>query len=140
MTSDLEFIKQNHRVVAEFRANGGKVQGGTPIILLTIKGAKSGQPRIYPLISVLYGDTYLAVASKGGAPKNPLWYYNLLAHPDVTVEAGNEKFEATARLLTDAEREQAFKQAVAVFPHYAEFQKKTDRAIPVFLLERNTKA
>lgn len=91
-------------------------------------------------MSVPYDDTYLAVASKGGAPKNPLWYYNLLAHPDVMVEVGNEKFEATARLLTGAEREQAFKQAVAVFPNYAELQKKTAREIPVFLLERNTKA
>lgn len=136
-----DLIERNRLVVEEFRANGGKVPGwGDPLILLTTRGAKSGEPRIYPLISVPYGDNYLAVASKGGAPKNPLWYYNLLAHPDVTVEVGNEKFEATARQLTGAEREQAFKQAVAVFPNYAEYQKKTAREIPVFLLERNTKA
>ncbi|QBD76103.1 nitroreductase family deazaflavin-dependent oxidoreductase [Ktedonosporobacter rubrisoli] len=138
--SDFDFIEQNRRLVEEFRANEGKVQGGIPVILLTIKGAKSGKPRIYPLVSVPFGENYLAVASKGGAPKHPLWYYNLLAHPDVTVEVGNEKFEATARLLASAEREQAFKQAVTVFPHYAEFQKQTAREIPVFLLERNTKA
>ena len=140
MMSDSDFIEYNHRIVEEFRANGGQVQGWAPLILLTTKGAKTGQTRIYPLMSVPYGDAYLAVASKGGAPKNPLWYYNLLAHPDVMVEVGNEKFEATARLLTGAEREQAFKQAVAVFPNYAELQKKTAREIPVFLLERNTKA
>src|SRR5215475_44739 len=80
------------------------------------KGAKSGQPRVYPLISVPYGDNYLAVASKGGTPKNPQWYYNLVAHPDVTVEVGNEQFEATARLLAGDERAQAFTNAVEVFP------------------------
>jgi len=67
-----------------------------------------------------------------------LWYHNLLAHPDVTVEVGNETFEATARLLTGDEREQAFAKAVAVFPPYGEYQKKTTRQLPVFLLERRT--
>ena len=133
-------IENNPRVVEEFRTNGGNVQGWGPLILLTIKGAQSGQPRVYPLMSVPYGDNYLAVASKGGAPKNPQWYYNLLAHPDITVEVGNEKFEATARQLTGDERAQAFAKAVAVFPNYAEYQKKTEREIPVFLLERNKKA
>ena len=130
-------IAMNRRVVEEFRANSGKVQGWGPLILLTTKGAKSGQTRLYPLMSVPYGDNYIAVASKGGAPKNPLWYYNLLAHPDVTVEVGNETFAAAARLLTGDEREQAFYKAVAVFPPYGEYQKKTTRQIPVFLLERH---
>src|SRR6266700_303634 len=115
MISDFDFIEQNRRVVEEFRANEGKVQGGIPVILLTIKGAKSGQARIYPLMSVPDGDNYIAVASKGGAQKNPLWYHNLLAHPDVTVEIGNETFAATARLLTGDERAQAFAKAIAVF-------------------------
>src|SRR5437764_218760 len=140
MINNNDRIEYNRRVVEEFRANGGQVQGWAPLILLTTRGAKSGEPRIYPLMSVPYGDNYVAVASKGGAPKNPLWYYNLLAHPDITVEVANEKFEATARLLTGDEREPAFAQAVAVFPNYAEYQKKTAREIPVFLLERNTKA
>ena len=87
-------------------------------------------------MSVPDGDNYIAVASKGGAPENPLWFHNLLAHPDVTVEVGNETFAATARLLTDHEREQAFAKAVAVFPPYEGYQKKTARQIPVFLLER----
>jgi F420H(2)-dependent quinone reductase len=129
--------QMNRRVVEEFRANSGKVQGWGPLILLTIKGAKSGQMRVYPLMSVPYGDNYIAVASKGGAPKNPLWYNNLLAHPDVTVEVGNETFAVTARLLTGDEREQAFEKAVAVFPPYGEYQKRTTREIPVFLLERH---
>jgi F420H(2)-dependent quinone reductase len=138
--SDTDRIENNRRVVEAFRANGGHVQGWGPLILLTIKGAKSGQPRVYPLMSVPDGDNYIAVASKGGAPENPLWYHNLLAHPDVTVEVGNETFAATARLLTGNEREQAFAKAVAVFPPYGEYQKKTAREIPVFLLERRANA
>jgi F420H(2)-dependent quinone reductase len=133
---DNKRIEMNRGVIEEFRANSGKVQGWGPLILLTIKGAKTGQTRVYPLMSVPYGDSYLAVASKGGAPKNPLWYNNLLAHPNVTVEVGNETFTANARLLTGDEREQAFGKAVAVFPPYAEYQKRTAREIPVFLLER----
>ncbi len=136
MSSDKDRIDHNRHVVEEFRANGGKVQGWGTLILLTTKGAKSGQERIYPLMSVPYADTYLAVASKGGAPKNPLWYNNLLAHPDVTVEVGSETFAATARLLSGDERTQAFAKAISVFPPYGEYQQKTTREIPVFLLER----
>ena len=138
--SNHDRIEHNLRVVEEFRANGGAVQGWAPLILLTTKGAKSGQTRVYPLMSVPYGAHYIAVASKGGAPKNPLWYNNLLAHPDVTVEIGNERFLATARLLTGDERTQAWAKAVAVFPAYGEYQKKTIRELPVFLLERRANA
>src|SRR5260370_13601188 len=132
---DSNRIEMNRRVIEEFRANSGKVQGWGPLILLTTRGAKSGQTRIYPLMSVPYGKNYIAVASKGGAPKNPLWYNNVLAHPDVTVEFRNETFAATARLLTGDEREQAFEKAVSVYPHYAESHKRTTRATPVFLLD-----
>lgn len=134
--ADADRITYNSRVVEEFRSNGGHVEGWGPLILLSTKGAKSGQPRIYPLMSVPDEQNYIAVASKGGAPQHPQWYYNLLAHPDVTVEVGTETFAATARLLTGDEREQAFTKAVAVFPPYGEYQKKTTRQIPVFLLER----
>lgn len=134
--SNTDRIDYNRRVIEEFRANRGEVQGWGPLILLTTRGAKSGQLRVYPLMAVPYGNNYIAVASKGGAPKNPLWYNNVLAHPDVTVEVGNETFAATARLLSDNEREQAFAKAVSVFPPYGEYQKKTSREIPVFLLER----
>jgi deazaflavin-dependent oxidoreductase (nitroreductase family) len=136
--NDAAFIERNHQVVEEFRANGGKVGGQGGILLLTIKGAKSGVERVYPLISVPYGDSYLAVASKGGSPKNPAWYHNLLANPDVTVEVGTEKFPATARLLSGEERAKAFARAVEVFPNYAEYQKNTEREIPVFIIERNS--
>ncbi|HCI82683.1 MAG TPA: nitroreductase family deazaflavin-dependent oxidoreductase [Ktedonobacter sp.] len=134
--SDRERIDHNRLVVEEFRANGGKVEGWGPLILVSIKGAKTGQTRIYPLMKVPYNGQYLAVASKGGAPRNPLWYDNLVAHPDVVVETGNETFAATARQLTGEEREQAFTKAISVFPPYADYQKKTSREIPVFLLER----
>jgi len=130
-------IEYNHRIVEEFRANEGKVQGWAPLILLTTRGARSGQIRIYPLISVPDGHNYIVVASKGGAPDHPQWYYNLLAHPDVRVEVGTQKFEATTRLLSGEERAQAFAKAIVVFPGYAEYQKKTTREIPVFLLERH---
>ena len=131
-----ERMERNRRVTEEFRANGGKVKGWAPLILLTIKGAKSGQPRIYPLMAVEYEGHYLAVASKGGAPENPAWYSNILAHPDVVVEDGNETFSATARLLTGEEREGAWAKAVSVFAPYAQYQEKTAREIPVFALQR----
>jgi F420H(2)-dependent quinone reductase len=130
----------NRRVVEEFRANGGKVQGWAPLILFTTTGAKSGQTRVYPVMAVPYGDDYLAVASKGGAPQHPMWYYNLLAQPEVTVETGNDTFAATARLLTGEEREHAFAMAIAVFPPYGQYQQKTARQIPVFRLERHAQA
>ena len=139
MSQDNALIARNRRVVEEFRANGGKVEGWAPLILVTTKGAKSGETRIYPLMSVPDGENYIAVASKGGAPENPLWYYNLQAYPDVTVEVGSETFAATARLLSGEERAKAFANATAVFAPYAEYQKKTAREIPVFLLERHTK-
>ncbi|GCE50388.1 deazaflavin-dependent oxidoreductase (nitroreductase family) [Thermosporothrix hazakensis] len=134
----MDFVTYNQSIVERFRESGGTVkQNGYPLLLVTIKGAKTGQPRVYPLISVPYGEHYLAVASKGGDPKHPLWYYNLLANPEVTVEVGQETFTATARLLSGEERERAFAHAVTVFPPYAEYQKKTTREIPVFVLERH---
>lgn len=128
--------ERNKGVIEEFRSNGGKVDGWGGLILLTTTGAKTGQPRIAPLMLVTEGNRIIAVASKGGAPKHPDWYLNLLAHPQVTVEVGNEKFETTARVLTGTEREQAFQRAVEVFPPYGEYQKKTTREIPVIALER----
>ena len=133
---DAEFIENNVKVVEEFRANGGKISGGVPLILITTKGAKTGQERVYPLMAVPYDDSYLAVASKGGAPKHPQWYHNLMAHPDITVEVGIEKFPARARRLRGEERAKAFVKAAQVFSPYREFQQKTAREIPVFLLER----
>jgi deazaflavin-dependent oxidoreductase (nitroreductase family) len=130
---------RNKAVIEEFRTHEGQVQGWGSLILLTTTGAKTGQQRIIPLMRVDEGDRVIAVASKGGYPKHPEWYFNVLAHPEVTVEVGSEKFETTARILTGQERERAFARAVEVFPNYAEYQKKTDREIPVIALERPTK-
>jgi deazaflavin-dependent oxidoreductase (nitroreductase family) len=127
---------RNNGVIEEFRTNGGKVTDWAPLILLTTTGAKTGQPRIAPLMLVEDGNSVLAVASKGGYPTHPDWYLNLLAHPEVTVEVGSEKFETTARVLSGAEREKAFKRAAEVFPPYAEYQTKTEREIPVVALDR----
>ena len=130
---------RNRAVIEEFRANGGQVQGWGSLILLTTTGAKTGQQRIAPLMLVNDGNRLLAVASKGGAPKHPDWYLNILAHPEVTVEVGSEKFETTARILTGDEREQAYRRAAEVVPPYADYQKRTTREIPVIALERPTK-
>lgn len=135
----INWNERNKGVIEEFRANGGKVKGWPPLILLTTTGAKTGQPRIAPLIQVTYGDSLLAVASKGGSPKHPEWYLNLLAHPQVMVEVGSERFTATARVLTGDERERAFKRAVEVYPRYGLYQEKTAREIPVIALERSAK-
>ena len=108
--------KRNKAVIGEFRAHGGQVKGWAPLILLTTTGAKTGRPRIAPLMLVPDGDRIIAVASKGGHPKHPDWYLNLLVHPQVTVEVGSEKFTTTARILIGDERERAFKRAVEVFP------------------------
>jgi len=131
--------ERNKGVIEEFRANGGRAKGWGSLILLTTTGAKTGQPRIAPLMRVDDGDRLLAVASKGGASKHPDWYLNLLANPEVTVEVGNEKFTTTARVLTGEERERAFKRAVEVFPPYGQYQRKTAREIPVIALERPAK-
>lgn len=131
-----EHLRRNKGVVETFRANGGKVEGWGPLILLTTTGAKSGQPRIAPLMLVEEEDRILAVASKGGFPKHPDWYLNLLAHPEVTVEVGSEKFTTTAKILSGDERAKAFKRAVEVYPGYAEYQTKTERELPVIALER----
>jgi deazaflavin-dependent oxidoreductase (nitroreductase family) len=128
--------ERNEPIIKEFRENRGKVKGWASLILLTTKGAKTGQPRIIPLMYVPYGNQILAIASKGGAVKHPEWYHNVLAHPDVTVEVGDEKFETTARILTGAEREKAFEKAVEVFPPYGKYQKIAPREIPVMALER----
>ena len=128
--------ERNKPVIEEFRANGGRVKGWGPLMLLTTTGAKTGQPRIAPLMLVTDGNRLLAVASKGGDPKHPDWYLNLLVHPEVTVEVGNEKFTATARVLSGEERERAFQRAAEVYPRYALYQQKTAREIPVIALER----
>ena len=130
----------NRSIIEEFHANGGKVGGqfaGGTLLLLTTTGAKSGKQRINPLAYTTDGDRLVIIASKGGAPTNPDWYYNLLAHPQVSVEVGTETFEATATLVTGEERDRLYANQATLMPGFAEYQKKTTRKIPVFVLERH---
>ncbi|HLG79067.1 MAG TPA: nitroreductase family deazaflavin-dependent oxidoreductase [Ktedonobacteraceae bacterium] len=129
----------NRQVIEEFRANGGKVGGqfaGAPLLLLTTTGAKSGQPRIAPLAYANDGGHIYIFASKAGAPTNPDWYHNLLAHPDVTVEIGTERFAAKAVVLPEAERDRIFAIQAKLNPGFAAYQEKTTRKIPVVELVR----
>jgi deazaflavin-dependent oxidoreductase (nitroreductase family) len=107
-----------------------------PVVLLTMVGARSGAVRKVPLMRVEHDGAYAAVASQGGAPAHPQWFHNLRAQPDIALQAGTETFAVHAREVEGDEREQWWERCVAAFPSYAEYQTKTDRQIPVFVLER----
>jgi deazaflavin-dependent oxidoreductase (nitroreductase family) len=108
---------------------------GLPVVLLTMRGAKTGGIRKVPLMRVEHEGVYAAVASMGGAPTHPQWYANLRANPTLTVQDGTESWDAVAREVSGDEREQWWQRCVAAFPNYAEYQTKTERIIPVLLLE-----
>jgi deazaflavin-dependent oxidoreductase (nitroreductase family) len=127
--------------VRRYRETGGEVghvwKKGSKILLLTTTGRKSGKPRTHPLIYGADGSGALAVvASKGGSPEHPAWYLNLLEDPNVEIELLDEQFKATARTATDEERAVWWPIMVAEWPDYDEYQTKTDRQIPVVLIER----
>ncbi|BCJ41861.1 F420H(2)-dependent quinone reductase [Actinoplanes ianthinogenes] len=109
---------------------------GRPIILLTSVGAKTGKLRKTPLMRVEHEGEYLAVGSLGGAPKNPVWVYNLRKNPHVELQDGAERHDYTARELSGTDREVWWARAVEAFPNYADYQTKTERLIPLFLLQR----
>ena len=132
----------NAGIIAEFRANKGKVGGpftGAPLLLLTTTGAKSGRQTTTPLMYAEDGDRMLIFASKAGAPENPAWYHNLLAHPEVKLEVGTETFTATATPITGEERDRLYSEWATRNPGFAEYQAKTSRKIPVVALERASK-
>jgi deazaflavin-dependent oxidoreductase (nitroreductase family) len=106
-----------------------------PVVVLTTKGAKSGKLRKSPLMRVEHGGVYAAVASLGGAPKNPVWYYNVKTTPLVELQDGPVKQDMLAREITGDEKQLWWQRAVAAYPDYADYQTKTDREIPLFLLE-----
>ena len=129
----------NQGIIEEFRANGGKVAafGDAPLVLITTKGAKSGKTLVTPLVSQPQDDGTLYVfASYAGAPKNPAWYHNLVAHPEVEVEFGTDHFTARATPITGAERDAIYSRQKELFPQFAEYEAKTDRIIPVVALAR----
>lgn len=108
---------------------------GLPVVVITNLGAKSGKVRKTPLMRVEHDGSYAAIASQGGSPKHPLWYYNFVAHPRVELQDGQKKIDMTAREVSGEERAEWWERSVAAFPPYAEYQRKTDRVIPVFVLD-----
>src|SRR5690349_6848684 len=124
--------------VETFEKTGGaeaNTMRGKPVIILTSKGAKSGKLRKTPLMRVEHDGKYAVVASKGGAPQHPVWYHNLVNHPHVELQDGNVRKDYKARLVEGDERREWWDRAVQAWPDYAEYQTKTDREIPVFVLE-----
>jgi deazaflavin-dependent oxidoreductase (nitroreductase family) len=130
----------NRSLIEDLRANRGKATGGPflgrNLVILTTKGAKSGETRENPLVYTRDGDNYVIVASKGGAPKHPNWYHNLLAHPDVTAEIGGERFKAHARVAADSDYERLYQNHAKYMPQFNDYRQKTSRKIPVVILER----
>jgi deazaflavin-dependent oxidoreductase (nitroreductase family) len=128
----------NTQIIEEFRANDGKLGGGfagAPMLLLHTTGAKSGQERVNPVAYQDLGGSVAIFASKAGADTNPDWYHNLVAHPEVTIEVGSETKPVTARVATGAEREEIWTKQKELMPGFGDYETKTDRVIPVIVLE-----
>jgi deazaflavin-dependent oxidoreductase (nitroreductase family) len=139
--NDINMREYNARLIEEYRANGGKLSGrlaDSQIILLTTTGAKSGQERVTPMGYRLDGDRIVVIAANAGADKVPDWYHNIVAHPDVTVELGAERFAARAIIADTAERERLI--AENVVPYFPAQQEKTSREIPFVFLDRVAQA
>jgi deazaflavin-dependent oxidoreductase (nitroreductase family) len=129
----------NRNIVEEFRANDGAVSGmfaGAPMILVNHRGATSGKAYTSPLVYTKDGDNFVVIASKGGAPEDPQWLRNLVAHPDVTVEVGTETIPVRARVAAGEERDRLFRAQADRMPNFDEYATKTTRTIPVVVLER----
>jgi deazaflavin-dependent oxidoreductase (nitroreductase family) len=125
--------------VEEYEGSGGTrgtTMRGMPVVILTNKGAKSGKIRKTPLMRVEHDGRYAVVASQGGAPRHPTWYHNLVADPRVQLQDGPVRRDMVAREVTGDEKAEWWDRAVEAFPDYADYQKKTDREIPVFVLEQ----
>lgn len=128
----------NRKIIEEFRANEGRVGGpfeGAPLLLLHSTGAKTGQERVHPMMYQAVDGGYAVFASKGGAPDNPDWFHNLVAHPDATIEVGTQTVPVRARVTEGEERERIWTTQKERYPGFAEYEAKTSRQIPVVLLE-----
>ncbi len=133
-TSPTDF---NAKIIEEFRANEGRVGDmfeGMPLLLLHHTGAKSGKSRINPLAYQSDDGRYVVFASKAGSPTNPDWYYNLKAHPNVTIEVGTDTIEVLASEAASEERERLYRTQAERIPQFAEYEQKTERVIPVIVL------
>ena len=134
-----ELNEYNKQVIAEFRANEGKVGGqmeNMPVILLTMTGAKSGRTITKPLVYTTDGERIVVIASFAGAPHHPGWYHNLVANPEVTLEIGAERFRARAEVTSGEERQRLFDAQASQMPIFHDYQKKTSRQIPVVVFNR----
>ena len=128
----------NKAIIDEFRANGGKVRqfANSPLLLIHTTGAKSGVERVNPVAYFVDGERYVIIASKSGAPINPDWYHNLLAHPEVTIEVGTEQFQAVAQVTAEPERTRLYERMETINPGFTAYKTKTTRSIPVITLTR----
>jgi deazaflavin-dependent oxidoreductase (nitroreductase family) len=128
---------RNERIINEFRENEGRVGGtfeGRTLLILRTTGAKSGTERLNPLVTREVGEKLVIAASKGGAPTHPDWYYNLVANPIVGVEYGTDKFEAEAKVVSEPQRSELYAKFVEYMPAFGEYEKQTERVIPVITL------
>jgi len=128
----------NQKIIAEFRANGGAVGGqfeGAPLLLLHSTGARSGKERINPMMYQAVDAGFAVFASKAGAPSNPDWYYNLVAHPDASVEVGGQTLSVRARIAEADERDRIWTRQKELYPGFADYERSTTREIPVVILE-----
>jgi deazaflavin-dependent oxidoreductase (nitroreductase family) len=138
-----DFLEFNKGVIDEFRSNAGVCGGqfeGMPMVLVTMTGAKTGRQLCSPLVYSTDGDDLVIIASMGGAPEHPKWYYNLVANPTVTVEVGADKWEATAQIVQGDDRKRLYDSQAAQIPIFATYEKKAaeaGREIPVFRLVRS---
>lgn len=130
----------NRGLVEDLRAHKGKATSGPfvgrDVLILTTKGAKSGETRVTPVVYSRDGDRYVIIASKGGAPTNPAWFHNLKAHPKVTIEVGGEAFAAHARVVDEEDYERLYEHHASINPGFHDYRKKTTRKIPVIVLEK----
>ena len=137
MSEANESNARNQIIIDEFRANNGKVGGrfeGKTLLLLHTTGAKSGKERINPVAYVRDGKRYVVIASKGGAPNSPDWYYNILAHPHLTVEVGTDTLQVEAKVAEEPERTRLYNKMVEMMPGFDDYRRKTTRVIPVIEL------
>ncbi len=133
----MSFADYNQRIIDEFRANAGQPPswtGTSPVLLVHHRGAKSGTERVNPVAYLEDDGRYLIFASKAGAPTNPDWYHNLMAHPKTKIELGSDTVDVTAEEITGEERDRLFARQVERSPQFGEYQEKTDRQIPVVAL------
>ena len=141
LPTDEQWLALNEGVIAEFRANGGTCGGrweGNPMVLLTTTGARSGERRTSPLTYTTDGDDIVLIASRAGDHRHPDWYYNLVANPDVVIEIGEDRFEATATVAEEPERSRLLGARIDVMPRFGGYVEATERTIPVVVVTRKS--